>query len=86
VTLPSSRLDRAIGVWSNVHCNPAGQIIGADEFARHRDEWLPSAADRAFVQSLMQRVVTPGKMAAWIAPPERGINSLAIGYEYVRLN
>jgi benzoyl-CoA 2,3-dioxygenase component B len=33
----------------------------------------------------MQRVVTPGKMAAWIAPPERGINNLAIDYEYVRL-
>ena len=27
----------------------------------------------------------PGKMAAWIAPPERGINNLAVDYEYVRL-
>jgi benzoyl-CoA 2,3-epoxidase subunit B len=37
------------------------------------------------VASLMQRVVEPGKMAAWIAPPERGINSLPVEYEYVRL-
>jgi benzoyl-CoA 2,3-dioxygenase component B len=34
----------------------------------------------------MHRVVEPGKMAAWIAPPDRGINNLAIDYEYVRLS
>jgi benzoyl-CoA 2,3-dioxygenase component B len=34
----------------------------------------------------MQKVMAPGKMAAWIAPPERGINSLAIDYEYVHLH
>jgi benzoyl-CoA 2,3-dioxygenase component B len=85
VTLPSSRFNRAIGVWASVHCDPAGQIVGADAFANLRDSWLPSAADRAFVRGLMQRVVAPGRMAAWLAPPERGINNLAIDYEYVRL-
>jgi len=83
--LPSPRFDRAIGVWAGAHCDPEGNIVGAAEFARRRDAWLPSPADRAFVQSLMQQVTEPGKMAAWIAPPERGINSLAIDYEYVRL-
>jgi benzoyl-CoA 2,3-dioxygenase component B len=34
----------------------------------------------------MQRVVAPGRMAAWIAPPERGINNLPIDYDYVRVN
>jgi benzoyl-CoA 2,3-dioxygenase component B len=34
----------------------------------------------------MQRVTEPGKMAAWLAPPEGGINSLPVDYEYVRLN
>jgi benzoyl-CoA 2,3-dioxygenase component B len=34
----------------------------------------------------MQRVVAPGKMAAWIAPPDRGINNLPVEYEYVKLN
>jgi hypothetical protein len=28
--------------------------------------------------SLMQGVVDPARMAGWIAPPERGINSLPI--------
>ena len=47
-------------------------------------EWLPSGQDRAFVQSLMRRVVEPGKFAGWIAPPEGGINNLGLEYEYVR--
>ena len=55
------------------------------ECAAQRD-WLPSEADRAFVKSLMQRVIEPGKMAGWLAPPERGINNLPVDYEYVRLN
>ena len=46
--------------------------------------WLPSAADHAFVDSLMGRVVEPGKFANWIAPPVRGIKGLPIEFEYVR--
>jgi benzoyl-CoA 2,3-dioxygenase component B len=38
------------------------------------------------VTSLMQRVTTPGKMAGWVAPPDRGINNLGLDYEYVRLS
>ena len=45
-----------------------------------------SASDKAYVQSLMQRVIEPGKMAGWIAPPERGINNLPVQYEYVKLH
>jgi benzoyl-CoA 2,3-dioxygenase component B len=33
----------------------------------------------------MQRVTEPGKMAAWIAPPDRGINAQPVDYEYVKL-
>ena len=85
LALPSPRFHRAIGVWSGVRCDPAGSIIDEKEFRRRESEWLPTQADRAFVKSLMQQVVAPGKMAGWIAPPERGINSLPIEYEYVRL-
>ena len=36
--------------------------------------------------SLMQGVNQPGKMAAWIAPPDRGINNNPVDYEYVKLH
>jgi benzoyl-CoA 2,3-epoxidase subunit B len=81
--LPSPRFHRAIGAWAGAATDPEGRRPVASP-ARPQD-WLPSAADRTFVASLMQRVVEPGKMAGWIAPPERGVNDLPIDYEYVRL-
>jgi benzoyl-CoA 2,3-dioxygenase component B len=86
LTLPSSRFRRSIGPWAGVPVDTTGKMITKEEFEKHLTEWIPSASDRAFVQSLMQRVIEPGKMAGWIAPPERGINNLAINYEYVKLH
>jgi benzoyl-CoA 2,3-dioxygenase component B len=34
----------------------------------------------------MKKVAQPGRMAAWIAPPERGINNLPVEHEYVKLH
>jgi benzoyl-CoA 2,3-dioxygenase component B len=48
--------------------------------------WIQSDADKAFVHSLMQKVIEPGRMAGWIAPPERGINNLPLEYQYVKLH
>jgi benzoyl-CoA 2,3-dioxygenase component B len=61
-------------------------MISREEFERRLPGWIPNASDKAFVKSLMQRVIEPGKMAAWIAPPDRGVNNLPVEYEYVRLN
>ena len=36
-------------------------------------------------RDLMTKVVEPGKMASWIAPPTRGIDNHAIDFEYVRV-
>ena len=83
--LPSSRFRRAIGAWANVPTDLEGKPIGREEFARRLPGWIPSAADKAFVKSLMQRAVEPGKIAALIAPPERGVNNLPVDHEYVRL-
>ena len=49
-----------------------------------RREWLPTAADREYVSSIMTQVTEPGKFAPWIAPPRVGINEQAIGFPYVR--
>jgi benzoyl-CoA 2,3-dioxygenase component B len=84
--LPSPRFRRSIGAWANVPTDPQGKPIGREEYEQRMTEWIPSEADRTFVHSLMKRVVEPGKMAGWIAPPDRGINNLAVDYEYVRLN
>ena len=49
-------------------------------------DWIPSEADKAFVHSLMRKVIEPGRMAGWIAPPERGVNNLPLEHEYVKLH
>jgi benzoyl-CoA 2,3-dioxygenase component B len=85
LSLPSPRFHRAIGAWTGAATDPDGRPIAAAAWQARHDDWLPSAADHAFVGSLMQRVTEPGKMAGWIAPPERGIDNLPIDYEYVRL-
>jgi len=63
-----------------------GRMIERVEYERRLEDWIPSERDRAFVASLMHKVIEPGKMAAWIAPPERGINNLGLDYEYVHLH
>jgi benzoyl-CoA 2,3-dioxygenase component B len=85
LTLPSTRFRRTIGSWANVPTDVKGKIISQSEWDARASEFLPSASDRAYVQSLMQAVTEPGKMAGWIAPPDRGINSQALEYQYVRL-
>lgn len=85
LTLPSTRFHRTIGSWANVPTDPTGKAVSRSEFDTGIISWLPTEEDRAFIRSLMQRVVEPGKMAGWIAPPDRGINNNPVDYEYVRL-
>jgi benzoyl-CoA 2,3-dioxygenase component B len=83
--LPSSRFRRQVGAWAGIPTDPEGHPISQAEFDAKKDQWLPTEADLTYVKSLMQRVAEPGKMAAWIAPPDRGINAQAVDYEYVKL-
>jgi benzoyl-CoA 2,3-dioxygenase component B len=82
--LPSSRFHRSIGSWSNMPVDPTGNTIDRDTYESQLTEWLPTENDQAFVHSLMKPVTEPGEMAGWIAPPDRGINRLAVDHEYVR--
>jgi len=86
LSLPSPHFRRSIGAWVGQYVAPDGKIVSAAEYEQRLHDWIPSQADKAFVHSLMQKVVAPGKMAAWIAPPERGINNLPLEYEYVHLS
>jgi benzoyl-CoA 2,3-dioxygenase component B len=83
--LPSPRFRRQIGSWAGHYATPEGTPVSAEEWEARKFEWIPSEEDRAYVHSLMKQVTEPGKMAAWIAPPDRGINNLGVDYEYVRL-
>jgi len=84
--LPSPRFRRTLGVWAGQPVDPAGRPISAAAYAVGVPTWLPTEDDRAFVHSLMHRVTEPGKIAGWIAPPDRGVNELPLDYAYVRLN
>jgi benzoyl-CoA 2,3-epoxidase subunit B len=86
VTLPVQKFNRRQGVYSEHFFTPEGELISKAEFEKGREEWLPTAADREYVQSCMVRVHTPGKMANWIAPPPRGVNEQPLDFEYVKLN
>lgn len=84
--LPSTRFRRSIGIWAGQPVDPQGNVVEKENYEKNLTNWIPSAADRAFVMSLMQRVAETGKIARWIAPPERGINNLPVEHEYVKFH
>jgi benzoyl-CoA 2,3-dioxygenase component B len=84
--LPNMGFHRRIGNFAGHHITPTGQVVTESAWNSQKDKWLPSPEDHAFVESLMGRVVEPGKFANWIAPPVRGIKGLPIDFEYVRFN
>ena len=86
LSLPSTRFRRNIGAWAGVPTDPTGRPITQGGFDARKGEWMPSEADQSFILSLMHGVHEQGKMAAWIAPPDRGINNNPVDYEYVRLH
>jgi len=86
LTLPATNFRRSIGAWMGLPVAPDGRMIAKEEYEKNLYHWIPSPEDKAFVHSLMKRVAEPGKMAGWVAPPERGINNLPVEYEYVKLH
>jgi benzoyl-CoA 2,3-dioxygenase component B len=86
LTLPSSRFRRIIGSWANMPVDPKGNIIAQADYQRGLENWLPTNMDRSYIHSLMHQVTEPGKVAGWIAPPDRGINNQSIEHEYVELH
>ena len=82
--LPHRGFHRAIGSFAETRVSPSGEVVSRAEWDARRPEWLPTATDQAFVESLMVPVVERGKFASWIAPPARGINGHPVDFEYVR--
>ena len=84
LALPHRRFNRAIGAYAGAHFDLTGGMVSEEEWNRRQGEWLPTAADREYVQSLMHPVTELGKIAHWVAPPPRGVNAQPFEFEYVR--
>src|SRR5262249_10199047 len=82
--LPSKRFHRAIGLYAGMPFDVDGKLVSAEEHERRMPDWLPSTADREYVESLMKPVYERGKIANWIAPPTKGINGQPFDFEYVK--
>jgi benzoyl-CoA 2,3-epoxidase subunit B len=86
LSAPNKAFNRHIGGFAGHRISPDGRVLSEAEWAANERNWLPSEEDRAYVASLMGRVIEPGKMANWIAPPPVGINKQPIDFEYIRFN
>jgi benzoyl-CoA 2,3-dioxygenase component B len=84
--IPHRAFNRKVGSFAGIRSTPEGRIITEARWDRQQADWLPSAEDQAYVQSLMAPVTEPGKMANWIAAPAKGIDGQALDFEYVRFN
>jgi benzoyl-CoA 2,3-dioxygenase component B len=84
--VPHKAFHRNIGALSGIKVSPDGRVVSDAEWQARVNEWLPNGDDRAYVASLMGRVVEPGKFANWIAPPVMGINRQPADFDYVRFN
>ncbi|MDE0149528.1 MAG: benzoyl-CoA 2,3-epoxidase subunit BoxB [Rhodospirillaceae bacterium] len=84
-SLPSDRFRRTVGPFAGFHFAPDGTPVSKEAYESRINDWIPSEADRTHIKSLMKQVTAPGRMAGWIAPPDRGINNNPVDYEYVRL-
>lgn len=84
-TLPNKRFNRRVGEYSGARFNPEGNLISEDQWQAQEANWLITKDDKAFIKSLMKPVYEEGKVAGWIASPNKGINGQPLNFSYVRL-
>ena len=63
-----------------------GELIDEATWTHNHTKWLPTQADRDYVNSCMVKVTTPGKFANYIAPPQQGVNDKPVEFEYVKFH
>jgi benzoyl-CoA 2,3-epoxidase subunit B len=85
IKLPHVAFHRHIGEFAAIHADVDGNVLSDADWDARRDQFLPSAADRDFIESLMVPQYEPAKFAGWIAPPKVGIDNKPGDFEYVRL-
>ena len=86
IKLPDHKFNRHQGVYSHYKFNPQGEPIDEATWTHQHQDWLPTSADREYVDSCMVKVIEPGKFANYIAPPQKGPNNQPIDFEYVKFH
>ena len=84
-SFPHVGFNRNVGTFAGRRVSPDGRLSPTTSGRRGVASWLPTADDRAFVESLMVGVTEPGKMAGWVAPPSTGIHAKPVDFEYVMI-
>jgi benzoyl-CoA 2,3-epoxidase subunit B len=85
IKLPHVAFHRHIGEFAAVKADVDGNVLTDADWAARRDAFLPSAADRDFIESLMVAQYEPARFAGWIAPPKVGIDNKPGNFEYVKI-
>ncbi len=83
--LPNVAFNRAIGEFRDVNATPSGILVTDADWAKMRDDYLPSKADGDYIDSLMKPEFEQGKFASWIAAPKVGIDNKPGDFEYVKI-
>ena len=86
IVLPNRKFNRHQGVYAGYRFNPQGEVIDEATWTKQHSTWLPTSADREYVDSCMVKVTEPGKFANYIAPPQKGPNDQPIEFEYVKFH
>ena len=85
IKLPHVAFHRHIGEFAKLKADIDGNLLEAAAWEKRKDEFLPSAADRDYIEGLMQPELSPGKFASWIAAPKVGIDNKPGDFEYVKI-
>jgi benzoyl-CoA 2,3-dioxygenase component B len=85
LALPHVAFNRRIGEFAAATVDPAGGLMGAEAWEARRVEFLPTAEDGVYLDSLMVPVREAGRYAGWIAPPKVGIDNKPGDFEYVQI-
>jgi benzoyl-CoA 2,3-dioxygenase component B len=85
IKLPHVAFHRHIGEFSGIHADVDGNLLSDAEWEKQKGDYLPSNADREFIEGLMKPELEPAKFASWIAPPKVGIDNKPGDFEYVKI-
>jgi benzoyl-CoA 2,3-dioxygenase component B len=86
LTLSHVAFNRRIGEFASLHTDPEGRLLTDAEWQARQGEFLPSADDNLYLESLMKPVQAAGAYAGWIAAPKVGIDSKPGDFEYVKIH